>query len=98
MHLLLLFQPRVETKPEAQSQPPRVREQRPRERPGFPPRGPRPGEVHQLLLGMGTGGDWLTVTCLLLSPARDVGVCWGSETMHHFQASALEKWLLTARP
>ncbi|KAM9192890.1 ras GTPase-activating protein-binding protein 2 isoform 2-T5 [Mergus octosetaceus] len=35
--------PRVETKPEAQSQPPRVREQRPRERPGFPPRGPRPG-------------------------------------------------------
>ncbi|XP_058660386.1 ras GTPase-activating protein-binding protein 2 isoform X3 [Ammospiza nelsoni] len=36
-------QPRVETKPEAQSQPPRVREQRPRERPGFPPRGPRPG-------------------------------------------------------
>uniref|UniRef100_A0A8V0XGR2 G3BP stress granule assembly factor 2 n=1 Tax=Gallus gallus TaxID=9031 RepID=A0A8V0XGR2_CHICK len=35
-------QPRVETKPEAQSQPPRVREQRPRERPGFPPRGPRP--------------------------------------------------------
>lgn len=40
----LLFQPRVETKPEVQSQPPRVREQRPRERPGFPPRGPRPGE------------------------------------------------------
>uniref|UniRef100_A0A8W4FGX1 G3BP stress granule assembly factor 2 n=1 Tax=Sus scrofa TaxID=9823 RepID=A0A8W4FGX1_PIG len=36
-------QPRVETKPEVQSQPPRVREQRPRERPGFPPRGPRPG-------------------------------------------------------
>ncbi|NWI97532.1 G3BP2 protein, partial [Pitta sordida] len=36
-------QPRVETKPEAQSQPPRVREQRPRERPGFPSRGPRPG-------------------------------------------------------
>ncbi|XP_075564841.1 ras GTPase-activating protein-binding protein 2 isoform X2 [Pelecanus crispus] len=35
--------PRVESKPEAQSQPPRVREQRPRERPGFPPRGPRPG-------------------------------------------------------
>uniref|UniRef100_A0A8C0IE64 Ras GTPase-activating protein-binding protein 2 n=1 Tax=Bubo bubo TaxID=30461 RepID=A0A8C0IE64_BUBBB len=35
--------PRVETKPEAQSQPPRVREQRPRERPGFPSRGPRPG-------------------------------------------------------
>ncbi|XP_075785469.1 ras GTPase-activating protein-binding protein 2 isoform X2 [Pelodiscus sinensis] len=35
--------PRVETKPEAQSQPTRVREQRPRERPGFPPRGPRPG-------------------------------------------------------
>ncbi|XP_062478006.1 ras GTPase-activating protein-binding protein 2 isoform X2 [Pezoporus occidentalis] len=35
--------PRVETKPEAQSQPPRAREQRPRERPGFPPRGPRPG-------------------------------------------------------
>lgn len=35
--------PRVETKPEVQSQPPRVREQRPRERPGFPPRGPRPG-------------------------------------------------------
>ncbi|XP_050800988.1 ras GTPase-activating protein-binding protein 2 isoform X2 [Gopherus flavomarginatus] len=35
--------PRVETKPEAQSQPPRVREQRPRERLGFPPRGPRPG-------------------------------------------------------
>ncbi|XP_063193322.1 ras GTPase-activating protein-binding protein 2 isoform X2 [Chroicocephalus ridibundus] len=35
--------PRVETKPEAQSQPPRVREQHPRERPGFPPRGPRPG-------------------------------------------------------
>uniref|UniRef100_A0A8D0GP53 Ras GTPase-activating protein-binding protein 2 n=1 Tax=Sphenodon punctatus TaxID=8508 RepID=A0A8D0GP53_SPHPU len=35
--------PRVETKPETQSQPPRVREQRPRERPGFPPRGPRPG-------------------------------------------------------
>lgn len=28
---------------EVQSQPPRVREQRPRERPGFPPRGPRPG-------------------------------------------------------
>uniref|UniRef100_A0A2I3RVS3 G3BP stress granule assembly factor 2 n=6 Tax=Catarrhini TaxID=9526 RepID=A0A2I3RVS3_PANTR len=36
-------QPRVEAKPEVQSQPPRVREQRPRERPGFPPRGPRPG-------------------------------------------------------
>ncbi|XP_043762397.1 ras GTPase-activating protein-binding protein 2 isoform X2 [Cervus elaphus] len=35
--------PRVEAKPEVQSQPPRVREQRPRERPGFPPRGPRPG-------------------------------------------------------
>uniref|UniRef100_A0A6J0UQ64 Ras GTPase-activating protein-binding protein 2 isoform X2 n=1 Tax=Pogona vitticeps TaxID=103695 RepID=A0A6J0UQ64_9SAUR len=34
---------RVETKPETQSQPPRVREQRPRERPGFPSRGPRPG-------------------------------------------------------
>ncbi|XP_063156435.1 ras GTPase-activating protein-binding protein 2 isoform X2 [Candoia aspera] len=34
---------RVETKPENQSQPPRVREQRPRERPGFPSRGPRPG-------------------------------------------------------
>ncbi|NXS01324.1 G3BP2 protein, partial [Oxylabes madagascariensis] len=39
----LKIQPLVETKPEAQSQPPRVREQRPRERPGFPPRGPRPG-------------------------------------------------------
>ncbi|XP_021065994.1 ras GTPase-activating protein-binding protein 2 [Mus pahari] len=36
-------QPRVDAKPEVQSQPPRVREQRPRERPGFPPRGPRPG-------------------------------------------------------
>uniref|UniRef100_A0A2I3HE66 G3BP stress granule assembly factor 2 n=1 Tax=Nomascus leucogenys TaxID=61853 RepID=A0A2I3HE66_NOMLE len=36
-------QPRVEAKPEVQSQQPRVREQRPRERPGFPPRGPRPG-------------------------------------------------------
>lgn len=35
--------PRVDAKPEVQSQPPRVREQRPRERPGFPPRGPRPG-------------------------------------------------------
>ena len=34
----------MEAKPEVQSQPPRVREQRPRERPGFPPRGPRPGE------------------------------------------------------
>ncbi|XP_066483343.1 ras GTPase-activating protein-binding protein 2 isoform X3 [Tiliqua scincoides] len=34
---------RVEVKPETQSQPPRVREQRPRERPGFPSRGPRPG-------------------------------------------------------
>ncbi|XP_053115599.1 ras GTPase-activating protein-binding protein 2 isoform X2 [Hemicordylus capensis] len=34
---------RVETKPETQSQPPRVREQRLRERPGFPSRGPRPG-------------------------------------------------------
>nr|XP_056713274.1 ras GTPase-activating protein-binding protein 2 isoform X2 [Euleptes europaea] len=34
---------RVETKPETQSQPLRVREQRPRERPGFPSRGPRPG-------------------------------------------------------
>ena len=33
----------MEAKPEVQSQPPRVREQRPRERPGFPPRGPRPG-------------------------------------------------------
>ncbi|KAM3823387.1 ras GTPase-activating protein-binding protein 2 isoform 2-T2 [Vipera latastei] len=34
---------RVETKSENQSQSPRVREQRPRERPGFPSRGPRPG-------------------------------------------------------
>ncbi|XP_048366599.1 ras GTPase-activating protein-binding protein 2 isoform X3 [Sphaerodactylus townsendi] len=34
---------RVETKPETQSQPLRVREQRPRERPGFPLRGPRAG-------------------------------------------------------
>uniref|UniRef100_A0A8D0KFZ3 Ras GTPase-activating protein-binding protein 2 n=1 Tax=Salvator merianae TaxID=96440 RepID=A0A8D0KFZ3_SALMN len=34
---------RVEAKPETQSQPARVREQRPRERPGFPTRGPRPG-------------------------------------------------------
>ncbi|XP_030046517.1 ras GTPase-activating protein-binding protein 2 isoform X2 [Microcaecilia unicolor] len=35
--------PRVESKPETQAQPPRVREQRPRERPSFPPRGLRPG-------------------------------------------------------
>ncbi|XP_026535673.1 ras GTPase-activating protein-binding protein 2 isoform X4 [Notechis scutatus] len=34
---------RIETKSENQSQSPRVREQRPRERPGFPSRGPRPG-------------------------------------------------------
>ncbi|XP_013923692.1 PREDICTED: ras GTPase-activating protein-binding protein 2 isoform X3 [Thamnophis sirtalis] len=36
-------QQRIETKSENQSQSPRVREQRPRERPGFPSRGPRPG-------------------------------------------------------
>nr|XP_033816324.1 ras GTPase-activating protein-binding protein 2 isoform X2 [Geotrypetes seraphini] len=35
--------PRVESKPETQAQSPRVREQRPRERPSFPPRGLRPG-------------------------------------------------------
>ncbi|XP_039187355.1 ras GTPase-activating protein-binding protein 2 isoform X3 [Crotalus tigris] len=40
---------RVETKSENQSQSPRVREQRPRERPGFPSRGPRParGDMDQ---------------------------------------------------
>ncbi|XP_075421405.1 ras GTPase-activating protein-binding protein 2 isoform X4 [Ascaphus truei] len=34
---------RVESKLESQSQSPRVRDQRPRERPSFQPRGPRPG-------------------------------------------------------
>ncbi|MBN3315648.1 G3BP2 protein, partial [Atractosteus spatula] len=38
-------QPRVETKQETQAQPPRVRDQRTRERPGFVPRGPRPDGV-----------------------------------------------------
>ncbi|XP_077160854.1 ras GTPase-activating protein-binding protein 2 isoform X2 [Paroedura picta] len=40
---------RVETKPETPCQSLRVRDQRPRERPGFPPRGPRParGDVDQ---------------------------------------------------
>ncbi|XP_075421360.1 ras GTPase-activating protein-binding protein 2 isoform X1 [Ascaphus truei] len=36
-------QQRVESKLESQSQSPRVRDQRPRERPSFQPRGPRPG-------------------------------------------------------
>ncbi|XP_078532173.1 ras GTPase-activating protein-binding protein 2 isoform X2 [Lissotriton helveticus] len=40
---------RVENKPETQLQSPRMRDQRPRERPNFPPRGPRParGDVEQ---------------------------------------------------
>ncbi|XP_036269426.1 ras GTPase-activating protein-binding protein 2 isoform X3 [Pipistrellus kuhlii] len=49
-------QPRVEAKPEVQSQPPRVREQRPRERPGFPPRGPRPGFGNVVELRINTKG------------------------------------------
>ncbi|KAM3940392.1 ras GTPase-activating protein-binding protein 2 [Leptodactylus fuscus] len=36
-------QTRTESKPETQVQPPRTREQRPRERPAFQPRGPRSG-------------------------------------------------------
>ncbi|KAG9480399.1 hypothetical protein GDO78_012070 [Eleutherodactylus coqui] len=36
-------QTRAESKPETQVQPPRTREQRPRERPAFQPRGPRSG-------------------------------------------------------
>ncbi|XP_060273227.1 ras GTPase-activating protein-binding protein 2 isoform X4 [Ovis aries] len=48
--------PRVEAKPEVQSQPPRVREQRPRERPGFPPRGPRPGFGNVVELRINTKG------------------------------------------
>lgn len=85
---VLLFQPRVETKPEAQSQPPRVREQRPRERPGFPPRGPRPGNVGQLLCLFGASHErhllwgsglqlcciWLIINCPFpLSSTRNGG-------------------------
>ncbi|KAG7264671.1 hypothetical protein CRUP_038845 [Coryphaenoides rupestris] len=38
-------QPRVEVKPETQAPPLRPRDQRTRDRPTFPPRGPRPGRV-----------------------------------------------------
>ncbi|MEE6461848.1 hypothetical protein FKM82_001426 [Ascaphus truei] len=41
-------QQRVESKLESQSQSPRVRDQRPRERPSFQPRGPRPGDMTEV--------------------------------------------------
>ncbi|NXP48652.1 G3BP2 protein, partial [Heliornis fulica] len=68
-----ISQPRVETKPEAQSQPPRVREQRPRERPGFPPRGPRPG---QGVVWCRAGGVWNRQRCGGAEPAPGVLVTW----------------------
>lgn len=80
----LLFQPRVETKPEAQSQPPRVREQRPRERPGFPPRGPRPGQLMELC---GAGWEWW----LLEGSCCNCTVFDWSWTVHSYRLQ-LEVW------